>query len=60
LRIEAHRLCYKLRKCSLEPIREAWIHAEGVGRVSSSGPLTFECGNCGIVVLQHVHLCVTA
>jgi len=24
--------------------------------ISSSGPLTFECGNCGAVVLQNVNL----
>jgi hypothetical protein len=24
--------------------------------IRSSGPLTFECGNCGTVVLQFVHL----
>jgi len=24
--------------------------------LTSSGPLTFECGNCGGVVLQHVNL----
>jgi hypothetical protein len=24
--------------------------------IRSSGPLTFECGNCGVVVLQNVNL----